>query len=130
MAAYSDYAYYSGTYLGTAIDSSIFPRLALRASAVIDQLTFNRAAEYITDDTDADTIDLIKMATCAVAEELYQEELNGGQDGITSERVGNYSVTYSANAQSMMTSGQKRLNAASLYLGNTGLMYMGFLSEE
>lgn len=130
MAAYADYTYYSGTYLGTAIDSSIFPRLALKASAVIDLLTFNRSAAYITADTDADTIDLIQMATCAVAEELYNEELNGSQDGIASERVGNYAITYSATARSMMTIDQRRLNAASLYLGNSGLMYMGFLSEE
>jgi hypothetical protein len=130
MAAYADYTYYSGTYLGTAIDSSIFPRLALRASAVIDQLTFNRAAEYITDDTDADTIDLIQMATCAVAEELYTEELNGGQDAIASEKVGQYMVTYSGNSRAMMSNEQRQQAAARFYLGNSGLMFRGFLSEE
>jgi hypothetical protein len=130
MAAYADYTYYSGTYLGTAIDSSIFPRLALRASAVIDQLTFNRAGEYITDDTDADTIDLIQMATCAVAEELYTEELNGGQDAIASEKVGQYMVTYSGNSRAMMSNEQRQQAAARFYLGNSGLMFRGFLSEE
>lgn len=130
MAAYADFDYYSGTYLGTAIDSSIFPRLALRASAVIDQLTFNRAAEYITDDTDADTIDLIQMATCAVAEELYTEELNGGQDAIASEKVGQYMVTYSGNSRAMMSNEQRQQAAARFYLGNSGLMFRGFLSEE
>ena len=130
MAAYVDFTYYNATYLGTAIDSSVFPRLALRASKVIDNLTFNRAAAYITDDTDTDTIDLIQMATCAVAEELYTEELNGGQDAIASEKVGQYMVTYSGNARAMMSNEQRQEAAARLYLGQSGLMYRGFLSEE
>ena len=130
MAAYADFAYYNATYLGTAIDSSVFPRLALRASKVIDNLTFNRAAAYITDDTDTDTIDLIQMATCAVAEELYAEELNGGQDAIASEKVGQYMVTYSGNARAMMSNEQRQEAAARLYLGQSGLMFRGFLSEE
>ena len=128
--AYADFAYYNATYLGTAIDSSIFPRLALHASRIIDNLTFNRAAAYITDDTDTDTIDLIQMATCAVAEELYTEELNGGQDAIASEKVGQYMVTYSGNARAMMSNEQRQEAAARLYLGQSGLMYRGFLSEE
>jgi hypothetical protein len=128
--AYADFTYYNATYLGTAIDSSIFPRLALHASRVIDNLTFNRAAAYITDDTDEDTIDLIQMATCAVADELYNEELNGGQDAIASEKVGQYMVTYSGNARAMMSNEQRQEAAARLYLGQSGLMYRGFLSEE
>ena len=70
MAAYADYTYYPGTFLGTAIASTVFPRLALRASLMIDRLTFTRAAPVITANTDTATIDLIKMATCAVAEVL------------------------------------------------------------
>ena len=130
MAAYVDFTDYNATYLGTAIDSSDFPRLALHASRIIDNLTFNRAAAYITDDTDEDTIDLIQMATCAVAEELYAEELNGGQDAIASEQVGQYMVTYSGNARAMMSNEQRQEAAARLYLGQSGLMFRGFLSEE
>lgn len=122
MTAYCDFAYYSGTYLGTAITSTAFPQLALRASAIIDQLTFQQAAEQ----TDVDVIDLIKMATCAVAEELKKVSDNGDTGGIKSETVDKHSVTYADNSTSMQSVDQKYSNAAALYLVSTNLMYRGF----
>lgn len=124
--AYCDYTYYSGTYLGTAIASANFARLALRASAVIDSLTFNRAA----DETDTDTVDAIKMATCAVAEEIQAVETGGGADAIQSESVGSVSITYADNATKRLTNNERYTEAAKLYLGNTGLMFKGFMDGE
>ena len=120
--AYCDYAYYSTTYLGTAITSAAFPQLALRASAIIDQLTFQLASEQ----TDTDIIDLIKMATCAVAEQMKVVNDSGDVGGIKSESVGSHSVTYAENSESMKTVGQKYTDAAALYLISTNLMYRGF----
>ena len=122
--AYVDYTYYTNTYLGTAIASTDFARLALRASAVIDQVTFNRAA------SDTENTNAIKDATCAVAEELQRELADGGSDAVQSESIGNYSVTYSIGASKIMTMQQKREEAARLYLGNTGLMFKGFACGE
>jgi hypothetical protein len=116
--AYATYSYYSATYLGTAITEANFARLALRASAWIDRLTFQRAAT----ETVVATVDLIKMATCAVAEEIQTVEADGSADGIQSEAIGQNSVTYA-------TSSTKQLTAA-LYLGSTGLMFPGFASGE
>ena len=130
MAAYADYTFYTATYLGTAIASADFARLALRASQVIDQVTFNRAGPVVTLDEDADTIALIQMATCAVAEEIQTQESSGNIDGVTSERVGSYSVTYGANARAMLSNEDKQERAARLYLAQTGLMYRGFRDEE
>ena len=130
MAAYVDYTYYSGTFLGTAIAEANFPRLALRASAVIDQLTFERAAPIVTATTDTATIEKIKLATCTVAEEIQTQETNGNTDNITSENVGSYSVSYGAKSQSAMTNEEKQAKVAKLYLGNTGLMFPGFAENE
>lgn len=130
MAAYADYAFYSTTYLGTAIASADFPRLALRASEVIDQVTFNRAAAIVSAETDTDTIALIQKATCAVAEELNNQEANGNLDGISSERVGSYAVTFGAGSRAMLSNEAKQEQAARLYLANTGLMFRGFTDEE
>jgi hypothetical protein len=44
MANYADYTFYTDDYLGTAIAEADFPALALRATAVIDAITFGRAA--------------------------------------------------------------------------------------
>jgi hypothetical protein len=128
--AYATYSYYTTTYLGTEIASADFAQLALRASAMIDRLTFNRAAAIIAANTPAETVDAIQMATCAVAEEIQSIESAGNNDGISSERIGNYSVTYTANAAAQMTRSQKLSVAAALYLASTGLMYRGFASGE
>jgi hypothetical protein len=128
MAAYADYTYYNGTYLGSAIAEADFPALALRASAVIDQITFNRAAPVVTADTDADTIDLIKKATCAVADELNAQASESSTGVVQSESVGRHRVTYVTG--SVRTQASRQSDAARLYLGSTGLMYRGFASGE
>jgi len=130
MAAYATYSYYANTYLGTAIASADFARLALRASAVVDELTFNRAAAIIAASTPAATVSAIENATCAIAEEIQTQEADGNADGITSEHVGSYSVTYGANSRAAQTNETRLRNAARLYLASTGLMYPGFLDGE
>lgn len=129
MAVYTDYTYYTGTYKGTAIAQSDFDRLAVRASAVIDQVTFNRAAAVVSAATDTTTIDKIKLAACAVAEEL-QDQDQSGVDGLTSERLGNYAVTYGANSKAALSNEAKQARAAKLYLWSTGLMFPGFTDDE
>jgi hypothetical protein len=122
--AYADYTYYTTTYLGVSIASADFARLALRASAVIDSITFQRAA------TDTDNTDAISMACCAVAEEIQRVEADGNADGIQSETIGQNSVTYAASSIKQRTATEKYSYAASVYLGETGLLFRGFASGE
>ena len=124
VSIYTDYEFYLRTYRGTAIAAEDFARLARRASAVIDQVTYNRTAAVITAGTDADQIEKIELATCAVADEIYSLEASGG--AIQSESIGRHSVTY-ANPQSQ----QKRLeNVAKTYLWTTELMLKRIDDEE
>ena len=127
--SYATYTQYTTVFLGTQIASADFARLAFRASAIIDQITYNRAAAIVAAATDTATIALIMMATCAVAEAYQTFEQSGG-DSIQSESVGSHSVTYTANAYAQLTITQKLAQAAALYLGSTGLMYRGFASGE
>ena len=122
--AYADYTYYSGTYYGTQIPTGDFTRVSARASEWIDRLTFGRAA------SDTDNTTAIKKAMCAVADELYIIEQDGGGDGIQSESIGSSSVTYAENSARRMVKEQRLKNAAKIYLGSTGLMYPGFESGE
>jgi len=124
MAVYADYSYYGNTYLGTAIASSDFPRLALRASEQIDRLTYQRAA------SDTTNTEAIKMATCAVADVYQAVEEGGGSGGIKSERIGDNSVSYGDNSEASKTPLEQYENAASIYLGSTGLMFAGLLDGE
>ena len=130
MTTYADYTYYTTTYLGTSIASGDFARLALRASAWVDRLTFQRAAAIVTAATDTATIDLIKMATCAIAEDIQTTEANGGTDAIQSESIGQNSVTYGAMSSKAASAGETYMQTASLYLGSTGLMFPGFARGE
>jgi hypothetical protein len=122
--AYADYTYYSATYLGNSITEANFPRLALRASAVIDQITFSRAA------TDTDNTDAISMACCVIAEQIQTVEAEGSADGIQSESIGSNSVTYTDNSWKQKTATEKYISVASVYLGSTGLMFPGFADGE
>jgi hypothetical protein len=128
---YVDYTYYVGTYRGTVIASDDFPQLALRASAILDQITFQRAAPIVAEATDADTIDRIKMATCTIAEE-YQRVSTGSnqQDYIQQETVGAHSVTYFAGAGMNVAQIESYSDIARVYLASTGLMFRGFTIDE
>jgi hypothetical protein len=130
MATYITYTYYTNTYLGVAITSTNFARLALRASSIIDRLTFQRAAAIVTAATDTATIDLIKMATCAVAEKFQDLELSGDQGGIKSESIGSNSVSYADNSYAMLSASAKLAEVAKIYLASTSLMFHGFNDGE
>ena len=120
MAAYCEYAFYTGTFKGTAIAQADFDRLALRASEFIDQVTFDRAA----DETNADNLVKIEMATCAVAEKIQELEASGG--AVQSETLGRSSVTY----VSKLSDNARLTNIAKRYLWSTDLMYPGFTEDE
>jgi len=124
--AYADYIFYTNTYLGSAIAETSFPQLALRASAVIDQITFDRAA----DETIPDVVNKIKLAMCALAEELQKQDYANGADGIASESQGQYSVSFAANSSRMKSNQSKLESVAKLWLANTTLLFAGFYAGE
>lgn len=130
MAVYADYTFYVNTYLGTAIVETDFPRLALRASQFIDRATHTRAAPIVTANTETANINKIKLAMCAVAEELHNQDLANGADAITSESQGQYSVSYGANSSRAMSNLTKLVTAANYWLDGTYLMFAGFNSDE
>ena len=130
MAVYIDWTFYSTEYLGDTISEEDFPRLAMRASTVIDRITFNRVAAIITADAETAVILKIQKATCAVAEEMQEQLQSTGGQAIASERVGNHSVSY-VQTKDMQTTPAKKLSiAAALYLGSTYLLFPGFYSGE
>lgn len=119
MTAYMDFTYYTETYLGSVVSLSDFPALAERASRQVNLITFGRTDPIITANLDLATIEKIKMATCAVVDKQAEIRSSGGL--VTSERVGNVSVTYaSAPSERALLVG-----AVLPYLADTGLLYAG-----
>lgn len=116
MTAYADFEFYRDTFLGEKIPEDKFSHYALRASERIDELTFDRLknAEDIPEE--------VKNACCAAAEVLYISDCASekSEKGISSEKVGEYSVNYAA--ASGQASDRNVSAAVRRYLLYTGLM--------
>lgn len=85
--AYADYTYYTESYCGSAVSEADFTRLAAKASAFIDRVTFNRAAQHTESDN-------LKCCCCDLVDTLAAADDSGGIK--QSENVGSYS--YSLNS--------------------------------
>lgn len=113
--AYADYTYYSEFFGGTSVPSENFGYFSELASDIMDCVTFGRLKkqEYPLYDEN------IKKCCCALTETVFKTNNNTG-GMIASEKIGDYSVSYS-NAGN---NSQIR-EIISVYLGNTGLLFRG-----
>lgn len=107
--AYADYDFYKKVYRGTLSEAD-FTRLAERASDYIDGRT-----DYILKRAriSKDMEERVKKACCALAETIHGNEKGGVK---TSEKVGDYSVSYAAGTQRSDT--QKLDDTIQLYLAD------------
>lgn len=109
--AYSDYSFYLSEYRGT-IPEAEYSRLLPRAAAEIDRMTFNRARN-----ASGDSLAAVKMAECAVIDELNYQGTAGAGD-VTSESNDGISRSYAAGTAK---TARQRINAAAdTYLAMTG----------
>ena len=118
--SYATYEFYIQTYKGQLLSTEQFNQFSLEASAYVDIVTFDQAATVVDTGTDTTTIEKIQKATCAIAEELYRQNLslNGV---ISSESVGQHSVSYKQMSQK--DGEAKKFRLAKLFLASSGLMY-------
>lgn len=113
---FSDYTYYKEKFCGKLIPQDDFLYFAARASEYINWQTFGRLEAGVPEEYDTK----VKNCCCALAESEYKFEQNGD---ISSEKNGNYSVTYAKKSDSSHNAEKSRIIA--VYLGNTGLLYRG-----
>lgn len=114
---YADYAYYSGTFNGILTEIE-YNRLVVRASAEIDRITSGRART-----AKGETLEAVKMAECAVVDELSLQAIGGSGD-VTSESNDGISRSYATGVVSK--SSRQRIDAAAFtWLNNTNLLYVG-----
>ena len=71
--AYADYEFYTTSYFGSVVPEADFPRLAERASDIVDTMTFDRLVDGLPTSERAQK--RIKKAVCSLAELMYQIEL-------------------------------------------------------
>lgn len=121
VKAYVEEVYYTESYLlgRVAVISTVFPYYARMASMEIKARTFDNIDE-------SNIPDEVKDCACEIAEYLYKVENEKRVDGIKSESVGEYSVTYEATTTT--SDATKKSSITSIcrkWLADTGLMYCG-----
>ena len=101
MAAYADFDFYTNEYGGTVVTADNFKSLSIKASAIIDRITFGRATGT----------ENVKMAVCAAVDALFAPG-EGGR--IQSENNDGYSVTYQTRTDAEIS--QSAICAARIFL--------------
>jgi hypothetical protein len=119
MTNYADYAYYTGTYKGAVIDAASFDYYSRAASQVIRRFTFGNINENAVSDE-------VKMCCCELAEHLYATEKQLKEaGGKTSEKVGEYSVSYEKLVDVRANGDLKSYQIIETWLAMIGLLYRG-----
>lgn len=114
---YGNYAFYTGTYNGTLTEAE-YTRFCVRATAEINRMTMSKAKNAVGEE-----IELVKLAECAVIDELSFQSLGGSGD-VTSESNDGISRSYATGAVSK--SSRQRIDAAAYtFLCNTNLLFCG-----
>lgn len=135
MEIYADYGFYENEYLlgkEAVIVEGLFPYYARVATQEIKNVI---RLDMVDDNLQA--TEEMKMATCEIAELLASLDNNSISDadgnktsvptGVSSERVGEYSVTYSGNTASEKEAAKKQgvKSIVKRWLGLTGLLFRG-----
>ena len=118
---YADYNFYISDYKGSVIpDAPSYDRAAVEASVYLDYITRNR----IKDIADEMMVK-VKLAQCAIADVCYKQEKDDVANVVSSESVGNHSVSYAVTKVSYKQRELEKYSKAKIYLRGTGLLYGG-----
>ena len=119
---YAEYDFYLNDYKGSVIpDAPSYDRAAVEASVYIDYVTHNATMD---DELPESVMRKVKLAQCAVADVCYRQAQDDVANVVSSESVGNHSVTYATKASYRQRESEK-YSKAKIYLHGTGLLYGG-----
>lgn len=120
---YAGYDFYLNDYKGSVIpDAPSYDRAAVEASAYIDYITHNGTMDDILPEA---VMVKVKLAQCAVADVCYKQARDDVANVVSSETVGNHSVSYAASKVGFKQREQEKYSKAKTYLRGTGLLYGG-----
>lgn len=119
---YADYNFYITDYKGSVIpDAPSYDRVSIEASAYLDYITHN----HISEELPVAVMAKVKNAQCAIAEVCYKQAQDEIAKVVSSESVGNHSVTYSVTKADYRQREREKYLEAKVYLHGTGLLYGG-----
>ncbi len=119
--AYVDYEYYKDTFKGSMV-SDDFIKQERKAELLLNKETFGNIT------TSTIITDGIKMCICELADYLHMSEMESRNQNVTSEKVGEYSVSYVSQAERDSLFSKKVRETVKLYLNNpddSPLLYRG-----
>lgn len=117
LMSYADYEYYNNEYLlgkAALISAADFNYYEAKAAGKVDYYTFGRLK------TSTDIPEEVKKCVCDIAEKL--QEYDKAVKGITSEKVGDYSVSYESKAVQKDNCDNEIKDCIKNYLSHTGLL--------
>lgn len=121
MDIYADYQFYSFDYLNgnSAVFSTAesFLPYACKATQYIKRYTFNNIPA-------TNVPECVKMCCCELAEKLYSYDKQISKN-ITSESVGDLSVSYESSVTITQRTSQEIKEIIYNWLSNTGYLYRG-----
>lgn|SRR5574344_1247707 len=117
---YVDENYYTNTYKGTLVPTSLFSLYSLKASIKIQTLTQGKCDLKDDNGIVLNTSQNVKLATCSLMDYYYKED-NGIYD-VISENVDGYSTTFANQSKNQKTDEEKLFNSIEPYLSGTGLL--------
>lgn len=129
MTAYTTYVFYETTYLQgrqAVLSTADFPYFAMKATHIIKQYTNG------TIDQNKPIDEVVQYCTCELAEYLFNQVSSQQNEasvkslsGITSEKVGEYSVSY-ASAQTIEATKTSAIEGIiKTWLSGTIYLYLG-----
>lgn len=119
--------FYKDTYGGTRItDETRFGVLQLRALLVFNRLTFNRLKDW---EGRNETVELV-LCQLIDREDVKATRINGNHNGIASENVDGYSVSYVSSADIADMDRQEEWRIVSDALAHTGLLDRSLSSQK
>lgn len=104
---YADYDFYKNTFFGSKIPEDNFLYYTARASEYIDSKFGANAADE----------ERLAKVCCALAEVIYSDEPG---KVVSSEKVGDYSVTFAANASQSASLESRLAETAARYINLIG----------
>lgn len=116
--------FYTDSYLMgrvAVLDTATFPFYATKATQTIKHYTFDNISlnEPIND--------VVQMCTCELAEFLYtdEEQSKNQTTGVTSEKVGEFSISYESSKVKADNKNSKIREIIYNWLSHTGYLYRG-----
>lgn len=98
------------------IDTAVFPFYAIKATQLIYQHTFGRIKEPSTE---------VKMCCCELAEAYFEKEEYEVKGNVSSEKVGEHSISYADAQSSNEVFKEKTNDIINQWLLMSGLLYRG-----